>query len=567
MEKLLKYESNAFFTKELDVDELFTVEDFSDEHQMMADMTDSFVEQDLMPVLPDMEKQNFDQVIRMIKKSGELGLLGVDIPEQYGGMELDKVSAIIITEHIAKGRSFNVTYSGQIGIGSLPIVYYGTEEQKKKYLPSIASGEKIGAYALTEPDAGTDAIGIKTTAQLSEDGTHYVINGEKQFITNAAFADFFILYAKVDGDQFTAFIVDQDTEGITIGPEEQKMGLKGSSTTSIVLSDVKVPVENVLGEIGRGHSIAFNILNIGRHKISATCIGTAKRALELAVQHTTERKQFKRALSEFNLTKEKLASMAVNIFAMESMVYRTAGEFEKGAQFAEENGIPFLKLLKNYAAECSVNKVFASEALDDIVDESLQLHGGYGFVQEYEIETLYRDSRINRIFEGTNEINRIVTANSILENVDFYLQKRTVKGGCSEQLTKQWELLQSLRTFTGQFAKVVHETHSNAHEEQELLVRLADFTTLTYALESSLLRVEKMLKNSTVKNVDHNVRLVKVFAEEAAVTFLTKALSIPYEDSELTDQLTELMTQVQETRIHSIDEKRQIANVVISRGS
>src|SRR5699024_3945817 len=294
-----------------------------------------------------------------------------------------------------------------------------------------------------------------------------------QFITNAAFADFFILYAKVDGDKFTAFIVDRDTEGMTIGPEEQKMGLKGSSTTSIVLSDVKVPAENVLGEIGKGHSIAFNILNIGRHKISATCIGTAKRALELAVQHTTERKQFKRALSEFNLTKEKLASMAVNVFAMESMVYRTAGEFEKGAQFAEENGIPFLKLLKNYAAECSVNKVFASEALDDIVDESLQLHGGYGFVQEYEMETLYRDSRINRIFEGTNEINRIVTANSILENVDFYLQKRSVKGGCSEQLTKQWELLQSLRTFTGQFAKVVHETHSNAHEEQELLVRLA----------------------------------------------------------------------------------------------
>jgi alkylation response protein AidB-like acyl-CoA dehydrogenase len=567
MEKLLKYETNAFFTKELDVNDVFTVEDFSDEHQMMADMTDRFVEQDLLPVLPDMENQDFNQVIRMIEKSGELGLLGVDIPEQYGGMGLDKVSAIIITEYIAKGRSFNVTYSGQIGIGSLPIVYYGTEEQKKKYLPSIASGEKIGAYALTEPDAGTDAIGIKTTAKLTDDGKHYVINGEKQFITNAAFADFFILYAKVDGDKFTAFIVDRDTEGMTIGPEEQKMGLKGSSTTSIVLSDVKVPAENVLGEIGKGHSIAFNILNIGRHKISATCVGTAKQALELAVQHTTERKQFKRALAEFNLTKEKLATMAANIFAMESMVYRTAGEFEKGAQFAEENEIPFLKLLKNYAAECSVNKVFASEALDAIVDEALQLHGGYGFIQEYEIETLYRDSRINRIFEGTNEINRIVTAHSILDHVDEYAQERTLKGGYSEQLNSQWQLLQELRVFTGKFAKDMDEVYSNVHEEQELLARLADFTTLTYALESSLLRVEKMLKNGNNKNIDHNVRLVKVFAEEAALKYLTHALSISYENNELKDQLTELITSVKDTRIHVIDEKRKIANTVAANGN
>ncbi len=566
MEKVKGYQSHAFFREEMELNDVFTKEDFSDEHQMMADTTASFVEQDLLPVLPDIEKQDFDKVVKMIEKSGELGLLGIDIPEEYGGMELDKVSAIIITEQIAKGRSFSITYSGQVGIGSLPIVYYGTDDQKRRYLPFVASGEKIGSYALTEPDAGTDAVGIKTSAKLSDDGTHYVINGEKQFITNASIADFFVLYAKIDGDKFTAFIIDKDTDGLTIGPEEQKMGLKGSSTTSIVLNDVKVRVENVLGEIGRGHLIAFNILNIGRHKISSTCLGSSKRALELAVQHVTERKQFKRTLSEFNLTKEKLATMAANIFAMESMVYRTAGEFEKGAEFAGNNGIPFLEILKNYAAECSVNKVFASEALDYIVDESLQLHGGYGFVSEYEIETLYRDSRINRIFEGTNEINRIVIANTILQNVEDYAKNLTVVDGYSEEIQDQWRLVNGLREFTAKFAKYVKETYADADEEQELLVRIADFTILTYGLESSLLRVEKILKNNSSKNVEQKVKLAQVFAEEAAVQFLTNALSISYPSHELKAKLAELISIINENRIDIIEVKRQVAKAVVESG-
>ncbi|GAB3053248.1 acyl-CoA dehydrogenase family protein [Virgibacillus ainsalahensis] len=567
MEKIKDYQSDSFFTETFGLDDIFTKEDFTDEHQMMADTAASFVDQDLLPVLPEIENQDFDKVKSMIRKSGEIGLLGIDIPEAYGGMELDKVSSIIITEQIAKGRSFSITYSGQVGIGSLPIVYYGSDDQKKRYLPLVASGEKIGSYALTEPDAGTDAIGIKTTAKLNEDGTHYIINGEKQFITNASFADFFILYAKIDGEKFTAFIIDKDAAGLTIGPEEQKMGLKGSSTTSIVLNDLKIPVENVLGEIGRGHSIAFNILNIGRHKISATCLGTSKRALELAVQHVTERKQFKRALSEFSLTKEKIATMTSNIFTMESMVYRTAGEFEKGADYAKNNNIPFIKMLKDYALECSVNKVLASEMLDYIVDEALQLHGGYGFISEYEIETLYRDSRINRIFEGTNEINRIVIANTMLQNSDNYLVSRKVKEGQSQELQSQWQLLRALREFTSTFIHDVKEAYSNPDEEQELLVRIADFSILTYALESNLVRFEKMLRNNSSKNLNQSERLVKVFAEEAAVQFLTKAMSISYNSKKLAQKLSELVSHINESRIDVIEEKRQIANFVMESGN
>lgn len=325
-----QFSSNPFLKKVISLDDIFTPENFTEEHRMIASTASAYVEQEVLPVLPEIEKQQFDQSIELLRKAGELGLLGSDVPEEYGGLDLDKISSVIIMEEIGKTRSFSTTFGGQIGIGSLPIVYYGTDEQKEKYLPYVVSGEKIGAYALTEPSAGTDALSIKTSARLSDDGKYYLINGEKQFITNASFADFFILYAKVDGEKFTAFIVDKNSEGITIGPEEKKMGLKGSSTTPVILEDVKVPVENVLGEIGRGHLIAFNILNNGRHKISAASLGMAKRALELAVQHVTERKQFNRLLSQFPLIQEKIADIAAKIFTIESMVYRSAGELDRG---------------------------------------------------------------------------------------------------------------------------------------------------------------------------------------------------------------------------------------------
>lgn len=559
MKKTENYYNCSLLKKQIRLDDIFTKEDISDEHKMILDSTVNFVEKDVLPILPNIEQQEFDKLKDMIKKSGELGLLGIDIPETYGGIELDKISSIIITEQMARARSFSITYSGQVGIGSLPIVYYGTDNQKRKYLPSVATGNKIGAYALTEPNAGTDALGIQTSATLSNNGKHYIINGEKQFITNASIADFFILYAKIAGEKFTAFIMDKDIEGLTIGTEEEKMGLKGSSTTSLVLNNVKVPVENVLGEIGKGHLIAFNILNMGRLKLAATCLGTAKHALQLAIQYVTERKQFKRLLSEFNLTKEKIATMAATIYAMESMIYRTAGELEKAAAFAKDMNRPFVEILKSYAAECSVNKVFASEVLDAVVDESLQLHGGYGFISDYEIETLYRDSRINRIFEGTNEINRMVVANFILQNLDKFLENRQIIEKRSEPFDCQWNLLHELRRFTASFARNLKETYSNLAEEQERLVRLSDFVTLTYALESSLIRLEKTLQNNFTKDVEQKTRLVQVFTEEAAAQFITKAMSITL-DRNVNEKLAELTSYFHQRRIDVTEMKREIAN-------
>lgn len=566
MTKLDTFPKNSFFADEVDLKEVFTVEDFTDEHKMIAQTTKDFVEQDVMPVLPKIENQEFEESKKLIKQSGDLGLLGPDIPEEFGGLGLDKVSSIVITEQMAKTRSFVVTYSGQVGIGSLPIVYYGTDEQKAAYLPSVAAGEKIGSYALTEPDAGTDALGIKTTAKLSEDGTHYILNGEKQFITNASFADFFILYAKIDGEKFTAFIIDRDTEGLSIGPEEQKMGLKGSSTTPVILNDVKVPVENVLGEIGRGHSIAFNILNIGRHKISATCLGTAKRALELAVAHATERKQFKRPLAEFSLIKEKIADMVLKIFAMECMVYRTAGEFEKGARYCEENNLPFLKILKNYAVECSANKVYASEALDAVVDEALQIHGGYGYVNEYEIETLYRDSRINRIFEGTNEINRMVIANTLLSEDGFPAVKK-MKGELTGRFERQWNFAERLRELTNTLVRDVKANFTSPDEEQELLAAIADLATASFALESALIRTEKIFARKAGKKAEQYERIVKVLAEVIATDVLQKGLTVAGNMSaEFKQQLTEVFQQQNNSEINLVEEKRKIADTVISSG-
>ncbi|SDH17180.1 butyryl-CoA dehydrogenase [Alteribacillus persepolensis] len=564
MEKTTQtFQGNAFYNT-VHINDTFTVEDFSEEHELMASTVDSFVEQEVMPVLPEMEKQQFQPSVDLLKKAGELGLLGVDIPEDCGGLALDKISSVIIMEKMAKARSFSVTYGGQVGIGSLPIVLYGTKEQQQKYLPDVMTGEKIGAYALTEPAAGTDAVSIKTTAYLSEDCQYYVINGEKQFITNSRFADFFVLYAKVDGEKFTVFIVERDTEGLTIGAEEQKMGLKGSSTASLILEDVKVPVENVLGDIGKGHRIAFNILNIGRHKISASCVGSAKRALELAVNYVTERKQFQRSLADFPLIKEKIAVMASKLFAAESMVYRTAGELEKGAQFGKEHGIKFHQLLKNYAQECSVNKIFASEMLDYVVDEALQMHGGYGYISEYEIETLYRDARINRIFEGTNEINRVVAASTALQAEEGFPAEREIEGRQSDRLDYEWSLLHLLREITSLI--VTYGKEKGVHEDQQMQALLADLIKAVYAVESSLVRVEKQILHNH-KNTEQSERLVRIFTLEAVSESAVRVLLEMKQSGEnVLLKTTELLDKVKQSDIDVQKEKRDIADN-ISRNS
>ncbi|WP_313431834.1 acyl-CoA dehydrogenase family protein [Siminovitchia terrae] len=517
-------EMKNFLNKTIHSDDIFTPEDFSDEHKMIADMTEKFVMNEVMPALSKIENQEFDETIRLIKEAGALGLIGADIPEEDGGLDLGKVSGAIIGEKMALGRSFSITFGGQTGIGALPIAYFGSQAQKEKYLPDLLSGNKIAAYALTEPSAGTDALGLKTTAVLADDGKHYILNGEKQWITNSAFADVFIVYGKVDGKQITAFIVEKNSEGLSTSPEENKMGLKGSSTRSLILDQVKVPVENVIGEIGRGHIIAFNVLNIGRYKISASALGSSKRSLELAVKYANERKQFGRPISSFNLIKQKLAGMTIKTYANESAVYRTAGAMQDGFEEMKDSGKEYGKTIARFAVECSINKVMSTEALDFVVDEAVQIHGGYGYMAEYEVEAIYRDSRINRIFEGTNEINRMIIASTILKNGKQPLENKQVNDG---PLQREKQTIQLMKEYLDSTIQAIHQAgFDDLNEEQEAATFLADLAIAIYASESAVLRADKLL---TKYSDDRNAQILdctKVYVHETAQWCAIKGLNI-----------------------------------------
>ncbi|MGY4691509.1 acyl-CoA dehydrogenase family protein [Salibacterium sp. K-3] len=557
------FKSNAFCKELPELQNVFTVEDFSVAHQALAQKASAYVRTDVMNGLQEDENLPFDNVRKLLQKAGEVNLLGVDVPVKYGGSSLDKISSVIVMEQMGASGFFTVPFGGQVGIGSLPIVYFGTEQQKQDYLPDVVNGDKIGAYALTEPNAGTDALGIKTHAALSEDETYYIINGEKQWIGNAAFNDFFILYAKVNGELFTAFIVDKNTQGLSVGIEEQKMGLKGSSLASVYLNHVKVPVNNRLGEVGQGHRIALNILNIGRHKISASCLGSAKKAMDLAVNHVISRKQFNRSLSEFPLIKQKIADMAVDIFAMESMVYRTAGNFEKGAEYCREHGIHFSDVLKQFALEASVNKVFASEKLDNIVDEALQLHGGYGYMEACEIATMYRDTRINRIFEGTNEINRLVIANNLLK---IKLVSKKEMGKLSGQLASEWDLWNHLNEILTALVDEIKNAYDDPSKEQEWLKVIADFAIDSYALESTLLRTEKLLlQESSQYSVEHYLNSAAVFAAKTTAESVHRLILLDGETgSALKRKGRKLMDKMETGRESYKHRKRKIADEKIN---
>ena len=409
----------SFLLAEQRPEDVFTPEDFTEQHQLIGQTAEEFAVNEILPNIDKIEHKDFSITRDLLKKAGELGLSGVEIPEAYGGLEMDKVTAAVIADHIAKYAGFATTWGGHTGIGTLPIVYFGTEEQKKKYLPRLASGEIVGAYALSEASSGSDAMNCRTRAQLSSDGTHYVLNGEKMWITNAGFADLFTVFAKVDGEKFTAFLVERTFPGISIGAEEHKMGIRGSSTCPVILNDCKVPVENLLGEIGKGHVIAFNILNVGRFKLGAMCIGGARVALENSIGYAKQRKAFNKVIADFGLVREKIANMAVGIYAGESLVYRTVGMMDAALNQVDKNGPDAAKetrkAIEEYAVECSIIKVWGSEMIDYVADEMVQIYAGYGFVEEYPAERTYRDARINRIFEGTNEINRLIITGFLLK--------------------------------------------------------------------------------------------------------------------------------------------------------
>jgi alkylation response protein AidB-like acyl-CoA dehydrogenase len=524
----------SFLIDDVSFEQVFTPEDYSTEHKLIAKTTEEFVINRVLPEVDYLENQEFDRSVKLLKEAGELGLLGADVPEEYGGLGLDKVSSALIAEKLSRAGGFSITHGAHVGIGTLPIVLFGNEEQKQKYLPALAMGEKIAAYALTEPGSGSDALGAKTTAKLNGAGTHYILNGEKQWITNSAFADVFIVYAKIDGQHFSAFIVERELPGVSTGVEERKMGIKSSSTRTLILQEALVPKENLLGEYGRGHIIAFNILNIGRYKLGVGAVGASKRAFEVTVQYTNQRQQFKTPISQFALTKEKLATMAAKLYAAESSVYRTVGLFEERMSklSAEQvkDGKEVALSIAEYAIECSLNKFFITEVLDYIADEGVQLHGGYGFMTEYEIERIYRDSRINRIFEGTNEINRLLVPATFLRKAMKgelpLLQKAQALQGelmkfmpqepGDEPLAQEKYLVANAKKIGLLAIGLVAQKYGKSLEqEQELLVNIADMISNVYAMESTVLRTEKAITRVGLEKSKQKLLYTQIFCQEA----------------------------------------------------
>ncbi|MDD2539629.1 MAG: acyl-CoA dehydrogenase family protein [Desulfuromonadaceae bacterium] len=514
-----------------DKNDVFTPEDFSDEQRQIGDTTEQFVLNEVFPHRDKIEHHDLPLTVELMKKCGELGLLMIDAPEEYGGLELDKATSMLAAEKLALAGSFSVTYSAHTGIGTLPLVYYGTKKQKENYLGKIISGEWIAAYCLTEPGSGSDALGASATATLSADGKFYILNGTKQFITNGGIADLYTIFAKIDKQHFTCFLVERTTEGLSVGPEENKMGVRGSSTTQIILEDAKVPVENLLGEIGKGHKIAFNVLNVGRFKLGAAVTGAAKVALATGVKYANERKAFGVTIGSFGAIQEKIADMNAAIFAAESLVYRLAGMIDdrlatlpKGTDNYYET---YQQGIEEYSVECAIAKVFCSEVLADVVDAVVQIHGGYGFIQEYAAEGYYRDERINRIWEGTNEINRLLIPGIILRRAmkgEIPLQKEAMKAfeslmspsfdepDDSVPFAAEKALVANLKqAFLVLAGSSVQKFMDTIKDEQEILLAVADLAINIFAIESAVLRAEKILPNLSESKKTAVSAAVKVF--------------------------------------------------------
>jgi alkylation response protein AidB-like acyl-CoA dehydrogenase len=565
--------------------DIFTPADLTDDQKLIGQTAEEFVLKEVLPLAKDLENKKPGLMAELVRKGGELGLMGGGVPEEYGGAGLDKIATTVLTEKLSIYGGFAVTHGAHAGIGTLPIVYFGTEEQKKRYLPKLATGELIGAYCLSEPQAGSDAQNSLTRAVLNAEGTHYVLNGQKMWITNGGFADLYIVFAKIDGEKFTAFIVERAFPGCKPGNEEHKMGIHGSSTTPVFLENCKVPKENLLHEIGRGHIVAFNILNAGRFTLGASCVGGAKHVLMTASKYSKERKAFGKSIGDFGLMKEKLAEMAIQIFAVESMVYRSAGNIQAMVAAGTGDKTAYLmKVLEEYAIESSIAKVYGSEMLDFVVDEGVQIFGGYGFHEEYPVCRAYRDSRINRIFEGTNEINRMLVVQMLMKRAmggqlplipaAMSLADEILAGPSFEEtpegvLAEESRVVASAKKLFLQAAGgAVQKFREKLADEQELVAALANIVMEVYAMESCLLRAQKAAEAKGEATNAVMIAAARVFisdAMERAEHEAKRALAAVHEGDMLTTQMAVLKRFGKRGAADTIALRRQVAAAVQSQ--
>ncbi|MDD5543238.1 MAG: acyl-CoA dehydrogenase family protein [Acidobacteriia bacterium] len=534
--KVKTIKGGSWLIEDVAPQDVFTPEDFSDEQKLMAQTAEEFMDQEVVPRSKELEEKKIETNVELLRKMAGLGLLGMDIPEKFGGLELDKVTGMILAEMLAHEGSFAVSHGGHTGIGSWPIVFYGNEAQKQKYLPKICSGEWLSAYALTEPHCGSDALALTTRAELSPDGKTYLLNGTKMWITNAGFADLFMTFAKVGGDKITCFIVEKGFPGVSTGAEEHKMGIMGSSTRTLILEDARVPAENLLGEIGKGHKIAFNCLNMGRLKLGAGAVGGSKYALGYAIRYSKERTAFGKAIGEFGLIQQKIARTSAHIYAAESMLYRTAAMIDsilEGVTHDSPDGTQLiLRGIEEYAIECSIMKVMGSETLDYSCDEAVQIYGGYGYSKDYPVERFYRDARINRIFEGTNEINRLLIPGLLLRRamkgelalipaakklLDEITGFPSLKEESAELLAQEKKCVADAKKIVLMVAGAAMQKFTDKLvDQQEILGHIADMIMDVYACESSLLRTLKLAASSSEEKARLHMDLTQIYFAEAA---------------------------------------------------
>jgi butyryl-CoA dehydrogenase len=579
----------SFLIEDRNTADVFTPEDFTDEHRQIAQTTEEFAKNEILPNVEKIEHKDWQVTRDLLRKAAELGLATVDIPEEYGGADMDKISSCIIADRIAVSGSFSVSFGGHVGIGTLPIVYFGTKEQKAKYLPKLATGEWVAAYALSENTSASDAMNARTKAVLSKDGKHWVLNGEKTWITNAHFADVFIVFAKVDGEKFSAFIVEKDFPGFSVGAEEKKMGIRGSSTAPLILNDCPVPSENLLGEIGKGHIIAFNSLNIGRFKLGAGVVGAARNALTNAISYAKERKAWGKSISEFGLIKEKLATMAIGVYVGEALAYRTVGMIETILADIDKNApdapVQIRKGIEEYAVECSILKVWGSEMIDWVVDEVVQIYGGYGFVEEYPAERAYRDARVNRIFEGTNEINRMI--------ITGWLMKRAMSGQLAlmpaikqlmdevlagPQIGEPLEgALAAERTMIANAKKAglmvsgvaMQKYMMGLQDQQEIMGAMANMIIEVYAMESAVLRTMKLIESKGEASAETAIAMTQAYmagSMDKVESEARRVLAACAEGDMLRTQMAILRRLFKYEPLNSIAARQHVANKVIEAG-